>query len=243
MQLIKLDATDSTNAYLKDMLLGNTLQDFTVVTAAAQLKGRGQMGTSWVSDSGKNLTFSVLKHYDGLRAVDQFRVNICVSIAIYEALSQINVPDLMIKWPNDIMSGRYKICGILIENILSGQDINASIIGIGLNVNQLSFKNLPDVSSLKLLTGATFDLDELLFLIVDRLKINLGTIMEDGFEALKHRYGSKLFRKDKPSTFRDGKGELFMGFIKGVSGSGKLLILLEDDILREFDLKQVRLLF
>src|SRR5690606_8606593 len=190
-----------------------------------------------------NLTFSVLKNFKKLMAIDQFHINICVSLAIYEALSQINVPDLMIKWPNDIMSGRHKICGILIENVLSGPDINSSIIGIGLNVNQLTFKNLPDVSSLKLLTGITFDLDELLFLIIDRLKINLGTIMDDDFEALKSSYGNKLFRKDKPSTFKNGKGELFMGFIKGVSDCGKLLILLEDDILQEFDLKQVRLLF
>lgn len=243
MQLIKLNATDSTNVYLKDMLLGCALDDYTVVTAGAQLKGRGQMGTSWMSEPGKNLTFSMLKNFKKLAAIDQFRINICVSMGIYEALSQINVPDLTIKWPNDIMSGRHKICGILIENMLSGQDINASIIGVGLNVNQLTFENLPDVSSLKLLTGITFDLDELLFLIIDRFKINLGTIVDDDFEALKLSYGNKLFRKDKPSTFRNGRGELFMGFIKGVSDSGKLLVLLEDDILQEFDLKQIRLLF
>lgn len=243
MQLIKLNATDSTNAYLKDMMLSNTLEDFTVVTAEAQLKGRGQMGTTWLSDPHKNLTFSVLKNFSELRAGDQFDINICVSVAIYEALSQVNVPDLMIKWPNDIMSGRHKICGILIENVLSGSDINASVIGVGLNVNQLNFRNLPDVSSLKLLTGITFELDELLFLILDRLKSNLDAINGHDLEAIKLSYGSKLFRKDKPSTFRDGKGELFMGFIKGVSDSGKLMILLEDEIMQEFDLKQVRLLF
>lgn len=243
MQLIKLDATDSTNAYLKDMLLKGVLGDFTVVAATAQLKGRGQMGTSWVSDPGKNLTFSVLKNFEGLGATCQFRINICVSLAIYEALSKLNVPDLMIKWPNDIMSGRHKICGILIENILSGKDIDASVIGIGLNVNQLDFGNLSNVSSLKLLKGITFDLDELLFLIVERLKINLGAVTGHDFEILRSSYGNKLFRKDKPSTFMDGKGELFMGFIKGVSDCGKLRILLEDDIMEEFDLKQVRLLF
>src|SRR5690606_1508990 len=243
MQLIKLNATDSTNAYLKDLMLGNTLNDFTVVTAEEQLKGRGQMGTTWLSEPGKNLTFSVLKNFEALGAIHQFRINICVSMSIYGALSQLKVPDLMIKWPNDIMSGRYKICGILIENVLSGQDINASVIGIGLNVNQLNFKNLPDVASLKLLMGITFDLDELLFLIIDHLKINLWAIRGHDFEALRSSYGKKLFRRDKPSTFRNGKGELFMGFIKGVSDSGKLLILLEDDIVQEFDLKQVRLLF
>ena len=242
MQLIKLNATDSTNAYLKELLLTGSLEDFTVVMAHEQLKGRGQMGTSWISEPGKNLTFSVLSKSEGLGVASQFLLNMAVSLAIYDTLLKLQVPDLKIKWPNDIMSGHSKICGILIENILSGQQIQASIIGIGLNVNQLVFSNLPNVSSLKLLLGRTLPLEELLQNIVDNLKVFLKEKINDE-NYLFSRYEELLFRKDKPSTFKNKEGEMFMGFIKGVSRGGKLLILLEDDIVQEFDLKEVRLLF
>ncbi|MEQ8217543.1 MAG: biotin--[acetyl-CoA-carboxylase] ligase [Arenibacter sp.] len=243
MQLIKLSATDSTNAYLKDLMFNNILGDFTVVMAHSQLKGRGQMGTNWLSDPGKNLTFSVLVKSLDSPVSEQFLLNIYVSLAIYDTLTQLNVPDLKIKWPNDIMSGHSKICGILIENILSGHHIQASIIGIGLNVNQLTFNNLPNVSSLKLLLGKTLDLDELLISIVENLKKLLGNQSKGGHNRLFELYESRLFRKDKPSTFKNQDDEMFMGFIKGVSSTGKLKILMEDNIMKEFNLKEVQLLY
>jgi BirA family biotin operon repressor/biotin-[acetyl-CoA-carboxylase] ligase len=243
MQLIKLSATDSTNAYLKDLMFNNILGDFTVVMAHSQLKGRGQMGTNWLSDPGKNLTFSVLVKSLDSPVSEQFLLNIYVSLAIYDTLAQLNVPDLKIKWPNDIMSGHSKICGILIENILSGHHIQASIIGIGLNVNQLTFNNLPNVSSLKLLLGKTLVLDELLISIVENLKKLLGNQSKGGHNRLFEFYESRLFRKDKPSTFKNQDDEMFMGFIKGVSSAGKLKILMEDNIMKEFNLKEVQLLY
>jgi len=243
MQLIKLSATDSTNAYLKELMTSNNPADFTVIMAHTQLKGRGQMGTSWLSEPGKNLTFSVLIRPQGVEVADQFLLNIFVSLALYKTLSQLQIPDLKIKWPNDIMSGQSKICGILIENILTGQHIQASIVGIGLNVNQLAFNNLPNVSSLKLLLGRTFDLEELLVSIVENLKGLIGKNGEAEQENLFSLYETKLFRKDKPSTFIDQNNEMFMGFIKGVSSSGKLKILMEDNVLQEFNLKEVKLLY
>ncbi|RAJ06165.1 biotin--[acetyl-CoA-carboxylase] ligase [Arenibacter echinorum] len=243
MQLIKLSATDSTNAYLKDLMFNNILGDFTVVMAHSQLKGRGQMGTNWLSEPGKNLTFSVLVKSLDSPVSEQFLLNIYVSLAIYDSLTQLNVPDLKIKWPNDIMSGHSKICGILIENILSGHHIQASIIGIGLNVNQLTFNNLPNVSSLKLLLGKTLDLDELLTSIVENLKKLLGNPSKGGHNRPFELYESRLFRKDKPSTFKNQDDEMFMGFIKGVSSAGKLKILMEDNIMKEFNLKEVQLLY
>lgn len=243
MQLIKLSATDSTNAYLKDLLFHNEIEDFTAVMAHTQLKGRGQMGTNWISEPGNNLTFSVLVKSIESPVSEQFLLNIYVSLAIYNTLTQLHVPDLKIKWPNDIMSGHSKICGILIENILSGQHIQASIVGIGLNVNQLTFNNLPNVSSLKLLLGRTMDLDELLLNIVVNLKSLLAEKGKLDKEELFKGYETALFRKDKPSTFKNQNDEMFMGFIKGVSSAGKLKILMEDDIMKEFSLKEVQLLY
>ncbi len=243
MQLIKLDAIDSTNSYLKSILQHSNAPDFTVVVAKKQIQGRGQMGTTWVSEEGKNLTFSVLKKILNFNIQDQFLLNICVSLAIYDTLNVMQIPDLKVKWPNDILSGTNKICGVLIENVLSGKKIQSSIIGIGLNINQLSFNNLPNVSSLKLILGKQFDLDEVLLTLIDNLKNTFLKLSEKKVEELKDLYLKTLFRKDKPSTFKSENEEMFTGIIRGISKEGKLLVEIEDEILKEFGLKEVKLLY
>ncbi|WBU89967.1 biotin--[acetyl-CoA-carboxylase] ligase [Cellulophaga omnivescoria] len=243
MQIIKLNATNSTNQYLKELIMSTKVDDFTVVTTKNQEQGRGQMGTKWLAEPGKNLTFSVLKKGEALEVADQFLLNMCVSLAMYEALKELNIPNLTVKWPNDILSANSKICGILIENILTGSKIQSSIIGIGLNVNQLSFNNLPNVSSLKLLKGETFNLDEVLQLIIVKLKKYLTSNYLNSPDVLRALYQEIMFRIHKPSTFKDKEGKMFMGFIKGVSSSGKLIVLLEDNIFKEYNLKEIQLLY
>jgi len=116
MKVIKLDAIDSTNEFLKGLSSKQQLENFTVVTAENQTKGKGQMGSVWDSEAGKNLTMSVFVK-DSLSDVNQiFKLNIGVALAVIEALETFNIPNLMIKWPNDIMSYNFKIAGILIEN-------------------------------------------------------------------------------------------------------------------------------
>lgn len=242
-QIIKLDATDSTNLYLKGLFRNATVGDYTVVIAHAQRKGRGQMGTIWQSEPGKNLTFSVLKLLDALPVESQFCLNIGVSLAIHDVLNELGIPNLKVKWPNDIMSGSNKICGILIENKLKGNQIQNAIIGIGLNVNQVSFENLDRVESLKSLTGINFDLDEVLQKILGRLKHHLGNIETRTMKELLPLYENLLFRKDKPSTFADGQGKRFMGYIRTVSADGKLVVELEDAILKQFEFKAISLLY
>ena len=242
-RIIKLDATDSTNLYLKELLQSVKLDDYTVVVAKKQLKGRGQMGTVWQSEEGKNLTFSVLKSFDALHVEHQFLLNIGVSMAVFDVLHGLSVPNVSVKWPNDIMSGSQKICGILIENVLKGPLVGHAIIGIGLNVNQTNFENLGKASSLKLLTGNTFDLDELLHNILNRLQHHLNGLEAKTVSQLLPSYEKLLFRKDKPSTFTNAQGDMFMGFIRHISPAGKLVLELEDQIFKEYDLKEVTLLY
>ena len=141
------------------------------------------------------------------------------------------------------MSGSCKICGILIENMLRGNKIGEAVIGIGLNVNQTDFGELGKASSLKLVTGRNFDLDELLHTILDSIQLQLDTVEAKTVAQLLHASERLLFRKDKPSTFTNAKGERFMGYIRRVSASGKLVVELEDQIIKEFDFKEVTLLY
>lgn len=243
MNIIKLDAIDSTNSYLRLLSTHHQLDDFTVVSAEMQTAGRGQMGTSWSTQKGKNLTFSVFKRISCLDKEEQFYISIATSLAIYNALKSFNIPKLAIKWPNDILSENKKICGILIENVIKNNKMTAAIIGIGLNVNQTLFENLDQASSLTLISGIHFDLDEVLFRILDHLKHYSKLVTEKDFSQLQEEYESLLFRVHKPSTFQLADGSMTMGFIKGVSNDGKLQVLLEDEIIKTFDLKEIKLLY
>ena len=242
MQLIKLNATDSTNNYLKQLLIDTALEDFCVVATNHQTKGKGQMGAEWVSEKGKNLTFSVLKINPPLELQRQFLLSILVSLSIVKTLESYHVPNLAIKWPNDILSDHHKIAGILIENIIKTNQIEFSVIGIGLNVNQEVFKGLPKVSSLKSILGMPMDTDELLHKLIENLQYYFKLYAEKGEEILNAEYKSYLFRKDKPSTFELPDQMLFTGIIRGVTNAGKLRVQMEDAT-KEFDLKGLRLLY
>jgi BirA family biotin operon repressor/biotin-[acetyl-CoA-carboxylase] ligase len=187
--------------------------------------------------------FSVFKEVSFLPAEQSFYISIATSLAIIKALEQFLIPKLRVKWPNDILSENKKICGVLIENVIKQSHLKATIIGIGLNVNQTDFNNLPKASSLHLLTGKVFDLDEVLRVILENLTFYFNLLKEEKYQELKDTYESLLFRKDKPSTFKNAEGSLFSGFIKSISNSGNLQVLLEDDVLKEFDLKEVSLLY
>ncbi len=242
-RIIKLDATDSTNDFLKGLAGGKTLGDFTVVVAKEQLRGRGQRGSLWESEAGKNLTFSLLKYFTVLGAERWFLLNIAVSLALCEQLEALSIPNIKVKWPNDIMSGPHKICGILIENVLKGQSIQHSVIGIGLNVNQTRFGNLPRAGSLATMSGRSFDLEELLPPLLERLRTHLGVVEQRTVPQMLPAYEARLFRRDLPTAFADSSGAPFMGIIRGVSPQGTLILELEDGQRRTFDLKQVSLLY
>jgi BirA family biotin operon repressor/biotin-[acetyl-CoA-carboxylase] ligase len=243
MYIIKLDAIDSTNSYLKALTSVNLPKDFTVVVANHQTSGRGQMGTTWQTMDGKNLTVSVFKDIATLEVERQFYISMVVAIAICSALDKLKIPKLSIKWPNDILSADKKICGTLIENVIKQNQLKGSIIGFGLNVNQKYFENLPKASSMSLITGIVYNKDEILSAILTELQTYFALLEAKSYSEIKSKYESVLFRKGKPSTFQNHKGGTFSGIIKGVTDSGKLSIWTEDDIIKIFDLKEVTLLY
>ena len=243
MQIIKLNATDSTNDFLKQLANSQKLENYTVVSTQNQLKGRGQMGSTWNSESGKNLTFSVLL-VDVLENIESiYNLNIAVALALLEVLKQANIPELKIKWPNDIMSANKKIGGILIENSIKNSNDIQSIIGIGLNVNQQNYDDLPQASSLCLTTGQFYDCEELLTKIVMQLKINIKLIQQNNGKILWEKYHKFLYKKDIPSAFESKDGQKFMGIIKQVIENGQLEVMMEDDSLKHFSLKELKMLY
>ncbi|GGI58244.1 biotin--[acetyl-CoA-carboxylase] ligase [Winogradskyella haliclonae] len=218
-------------------------KDFTVVIADEQTNGRGQMGTTWQGEASKNLTFSVFKDVSFLKVSEQFYISMAVALGITKALNELRVPKIKIKWPNDILSENKKIAGILIENVIKNNKIEGSIIGVGLNVNQKFFDNLPHASSLHLLTGIVYSKDEIFHRLLKHIERQLELLETGDLDALKKEYEAILFRIKKPSTFKTPDNQTFSGFIEGVTDDGKLKLLLEDNIREAYDLKEVQLLY
>ena len=242
MQLIKLSATDSTNAYLRRLSNREAVPDFTVVQAAHQTAGRGQPGTHWVAEEGKNMTFSLLKRFESFPARNHFLLNMLVSQSVFRLLESLGIPELYLKWPNDILSGSQKVCGILLENQLRGPDLSTSIIGIGLNVNQTDFKELPDATSLKNITGKSYDLNEVLLTFISLIQKAFKEMSHTTYDTLLGQYEQNLYLKDQPAPFGRPDGDRFIGTIRGVDADGRLQVALENGKLRSFGFKEVRYL-
>ena len=243
VKIIKLNAIDSTNTYLKNLCKNTKVSDGTLVVANKQTQGRGQMGTVWQSKQGQSLTFSMLKRFDGLHISDQSSISFGVSIAIKNVLQKLHVPAISVKWPNDIMSYHQKLCGILIENQLEGNFVVSNIIGIGLNVNESEFSELPQATSMRLATGISFDRTEVLDLMWEEIQKQLKQLQSRNTLSLKATYEASLFRRNEVSAFEDPSGFKFNGIIVGVANSGELLVETEDETIQTFELKKIKLLF
>ncbi len=192
----------------------------TVIAAREQTAGRGQRGNTWFTEPGKNLTFSIVLKPEGLAAGDAHLLNYLASVAVAEFLDGYGV-SCCIKWPNDIYVGRKKICGILVENSLSGGCVAASVIGIGININQTQFPQLANATSLSLVTGREYVLEDCLEAFMAVFES-----WQNRLSSLSEAFTSRLFQKGVQARYIDylRSNEEFTGTILGVSQDGRLII-------------------
>ncbi len=222
--LLELNKIDSTNKHALKLLSKNKPSEGTVISAWNQEQGRGQIGRTWQSEPGKNLTFSIILYPTFLPAKKQFLLNQAIALGISDAISTF-LPDVKVKWPNDIYIGNEKVCGVLIQNILSGTSIQSSIIGIGLNVNQTDFaKDLPNPSSLGLIAKKEFDLLQVLERLCEKIETRYLQLRGGNYDLIEKDYLKYLYRLQEESLFQYPEGEVFSGSIVGVSETGKLKI-------------------
>lgn len=243
MHIIKLSAIDSTNSFLKELSTKQTVENFTVVVAENQTNGRGQRGANWEVESGKNLTFSVLIKDVLLSFEEVFNLNVVVAVSLFQTFSNLKIPNLTIKWANDILADKKKICGILIENQFKSNSEIFSVIGIGINVNQENFINLPQASSLKIISGQEWNKEDVLLNFLTQFQNNINLYKNEGANYFWEVYHENLFKKNMPMAFENAQNDKFMGIIKQVLPNGLLQIQLEDDSLQLFDIKEVKMLY
>lgn len=234
-----VDEIDSTNNYMKSLLLKQKVKEGTIISADFQTGGRGQRGNGWVSENGKNLLFSIVLYPDAVKANEQFLISQVISLAVADFLRKYT-DGITIKWPNDIYWREKKICGILIENAIEGDQIKESVCGIGINLNQESFySSLPNPVSLKQITGEYYkqsimlgEVRELLFSYYEQLR-------RGEIQIIVENYRDSLFRKTGYHLFNDNTND-FIARIKNVAPDGTLILETESGDERRFAFKEVR---
>ena len=240
MKLIKLNAIDSTNEYIKKNRDFFSEKELCVLTFN-QTKGKGQRGNTWVSEPGSNLCISLFFSDLNINIEDHFNLNMLVSLNIIDILDSLSLKNLKIKWPNDILAENKKISGILIETFSKNNMIKDIIIGIGVNVNQIDFNNLINATSMSLIMNKKYDLNILYKIFLEKFKVfsyevkNINSF-ETKLNYLKNLYGINSLKKFEVNNL------IFDAKISGVNKKGELVLDI-DGIIKEFNNQEIKLIY
>ena len=230
---------DSTNAFLQKQQSECDIRNW-VVSADEQTAGKGMGSNSWESEVGKNLTFSLAADMSFFPAERQFLLSEAVPLGIVEVLDKLlPVEKLSIKWPNDIYYGNRKLAGILINSTIKANMMDISIIGIGLNVNQMQFKDWPTHPiSLKMITGKDYELQPLLEQIAEHITIKVEQLKSDP-TIIEQNYLKRLFRYRTWADY-EVDGKVLRLFMTGIDPFGRLQLVDEQQTLYTFELKEIK---
>jgi BirA family biotin operon repressor/biotin-[acetyl-CoA-carboxylase] ligase len=231
--IIELDTIDSTNNYAMQLVDADTAQPGLTIITQQQLQGKGQRGRQWLDIPGQSLLMSIVLS-PNCTIEEQFLFNATVAIAVSEVLTSLYENwDIRIKWPNDIIINDKKAGGILIENVLRGNKWSFCIVGLGLNIAQVTFPDtLPFATSLKAVSGKDFNRYDLFQRIRENiLARSLESLHPD--EIMKE-YNEYLYKKDRAQSFSDGSGE-WKAIIRSAGSNGMLTVQLADGSLLHYN--------
>ena len=226
MEIIYLEETGSTNAYMRQLLSKEkNIKEGTVVWTGFQTAGRGQNQNTWESERNANLTFSMLLYADFVPVTEQFFLSQITALGIVDFLSSYcELQDLSIKWPNDIYWQDKKIGGMLIENLLSAHSISHTILGIGINMNQITFGgDAPNPVSVRQINGKRYELDLAITFVKNAILSRYVQLLRDEKEQIRKDYFNALYRGKGYFTYKDKSGE-FLARIKDIRNTGVLVL-------------------
>jgi len=220
--IIWLEEIDSTNKFIKTLINNNAIKNGTIIATKKQTKGKGQQNNKWLTEPNLNLTFSLYLEIN-IKATHQFYLSKIIALSIHEFINK-EANNTTIKWPNDIYIDNNKIAGILIENTIQGENITKSIIGIGININQINFDtSIPNPISLKNITGKTYDINNSLNEINNIIKHKLKLI--NNFNNIDNSYNNILYKLNTKLNFKEiNNNNIFDGEIIGTEQDGRIKI-------------------
>ncbi len=236
-KLIILERVDSTNNYAMAMVQKKAVNSGDAVFAMEQTSGKGRRGKSWKSKKGENIILTIVVQMQWLPVQQQFQLSMAVALACHNFFSKYIKENIKIKWPNDIFINDRKAGGILIENVIQGNLWQWAVIGIGLNINQISFeKEKLNAVSLQQLTDKNYDVlqlaNELHKIVLKRLEV----LQSGQINNMLKEYNENLFARNQVVKLKK-ENIVFETKITGISESGELLT--KDAIERSFGFDEV----
>lgn len=237
-----LKSIDSTNKFIKDNLNVIEFVDGTIVYSREQYSGKGQGTNSWESEPNKNLTISIFLKPTFLLPENQFELSKVVALGVCDFIKLFVEKPVFIKWPNDIYVENYKIAGILIENMIQGNVLSQSIVGIGVNINQDEFvSNAPNPISLKKITKKEYDLTQTLSKLAKCLEYRYQLLRSKKYAKLTKDYISSLYRFNEFNEF-EIKGKHIKAKIMNVDKYGRLCMIDVENNNYILDVKEIKFL-
>lgn len=239
-----LDIIDSTNSYTREnaahLWAAACGAKAIVVYAREQTAGRGQRGNVWQSQAGENLLASIVVRPVSLPVHLQFALSQAIALAVRAAMGYMNV-DTQLKWPNDIYAGKRKLAGILVELDCCSELVEQAVIGVGLNVNQEQFAPMDKVPvSMKMLTGETYDVDDVLGVLLDSFSYYYSLLESGNYSLLAADYKAHLLGYKKVMRYCDAV-TCFDARIVDVHSNGHLCLQCTDGSTRTYAFKDVEL--
>jgi len=233
MNLIVLPSVDSTNNYLQDLCNNNQVPDGTMVVSMEQTQGRGQRGNNWRSLPGDGLYASILLLPPNFSVEKQYLLNKAIASATARYIESKITEDVKIKWPNDILIQRRKIAGILIENNLRGSLISSSIVGIGINLNQLQFDmdfETP-ATSLRIESGKRYLPETEAKLLFNCVWSDYQSLLNGNKEEINTNYREHLFGLGSISSFKN-TNESFKASLLDVNDEGAAILEVDGKVIQ-----------
>ena len=228
-QFVYLKQVTSTNTYIKDNCANTNPRQKAVVFTDHQTEGRGQYGSTWSSAVGQNLLVSLYQPLDHSSQDPSFpfKWNMYIAVIVRQVIQQLVDQPVSIKWPNDILINHKKVAGILIQNLYSGSQLTASIIGIGINVNQKQFdESLPHATSLSLQGSKLLSQQDILYQIITTLD---GESISDTHvknpNLILNLYNKHLYKVQEDVICKDKAGNQLEGILSHIDKNGDLNLL------------------
>ena len=222
------DELDSTNIKIKELAIGGA-EHGTVIVADKQTAGRGRRGRTWESPAGTNLYFSILLR-PTFATEKAPMLTLVMAYSAAKAIREHLHMDAMIKWPNDLVLSKKKICGILTEMSLNGTEIDHIVVGTGINVNLTEFPEelRNTATSLFLEMGEKVDRKELLSKVLEEFwkQYSLFEKYQD-LSYLQQEYNEMLVNCGKEVCVLE-PGNEYMAIARGINETGELLVMKED---------------